>query len=126
LLGKKSRRKTVRVFVRAAPPRRVRPGEVDVQIDLFRQLLVLGKLLAVVERQGLPQPCGQGLILLGGGLPDGGRPQIGNAAEQQVSRLPIDKRDRPAATVGADPLGCDSILTAGFSHTTWTVACVSW
>jgi len=37
---------------------------------------------------------------LGGGLADSHRLQIGDLAQQQISRLPLDQRDSPAAAVG--------------------------
>jgi hypothetical protein len=70
-------------------------NEVDLQRGLHLQLLVLGKLFAVVQRQGLPQGRGRGGILFRGGLADGGRPQVGDLAQQQVSRLPLDQCDPP-------------------------------
>jgi len=58
---------------------------------------VVGEFLAVVQRQGLPQRCGDGRIPSGGGLADGRRVQIGNLAQQQVTRLPLDQGDGLAA-----------------------------
>jgi hypothetical protein len=61
---------------------------------------MLGKLLAVVQREGLPQDLGCGRIAFGGGLADGRRLQVGDLGQQQVSRFSLHERYRSATAMG--------------------------
>ena len=58
----------VGVLVRTALPRTVGLRKVDLQRSFHLQLLMFGKLLAVVQRQGLPQGRRRGRISLGSDL----------------------------------------------------------
>jgi hypothetical protein len=100
-LGKELADQAVGVLVRTALPRRVGLGKVDLQRGVYLQLLMFGKLLAVVQRQSLPQGRGRRRIPSGSGLADGRRLQAGDPAQQQLSRLPLDQRDRPASVACA-------------------------
>ena len=52
--GKELPQQAVGVFIRAALPRSIRLGEVDVETQPSRETRVLGELFAVVERGGPP------------------------------------------------------------------------
>ncbi len=64
-LGKELTDQPVSVFVGAALPGTVGLGEVDLQRVLCCELLMLRKLLAVVERQRLPQGGRGGAVQVG-------------------------------------------------------------
>jgi hypothetical protein len=101
-LGEELADQAVGVLVPAALPRTVRLGEVDLQCGFHLQLLMFGKLLAVVQGEGFSQGRGRRRVSFCGGLADRRRLQVGDLAQQQVARLPLEQRGRLAAAIGAD------------------------
>ena len=104
-LGKELTDQAVGVLVQASLPRRVGLRKVNLQRRIQLQLLVFGKLLPVFRNRSrfFAAFWQRGLIQFGGGV-TGRSPgaQIERPAQQQIARLPLDQRDRSAASGRAD------------------------
>lgn len=97
----------VAVLVRAALPRVVGLGEVDLQPERLFELAELRELLAVVECQGLQHALGNGSEHPDDRGGHDGRLLRRNAGDEREARHPLDQRDevaRPLEPVDEVPL----------------------
>lgn len=100
--GEKLSHKAIGVFVRAALPCTIRLGEVHIQRRGRRQLLMLRKLFAIVQRQGFPQTQRQRLKQPDHRFANSRCPPIPNFGHQQITRFPVDQRHRTTVMSAAD------------------------